>query len=278
MCTALNYAPKNHYFGRNLDWMHSYGEDVIITPRDYRIRFKEQESIDRHYAIMGMGIISEEYPLYFDGVNECGLCIAGLNFPDNAVYHKPVADKCNVASYEFIPWVLSQCKTVSDAKILLNDTNITDASFSGEFETAALHWIISDMDSTIVCESVYDGLKVYDNATGVLSNNPPFNEQIENIGKKITEDDTSSVARFINAVRLTQESVACENDSECVSHVLRILTKVGLIKRKSNNKYTIYSACINATNGVYYYKLYESEKLYKTSFSDYDLDDDNLIM
>ena len=42
--------------------------------------------MDTHFAIMGMGIINNNYPLYYDGVNEYGLCMAGLNFPDNAVY------------------------------------------------------------------------------------------------------------------------------------------------------------------------------------------------
>ena len=50
-----------------------------------------------------------DYPLYYDAVNEKGLGMAGLNFVGNAVYQEPVEDKENVAQFEFIPWVLSQC-------------------------------------------------------------------------------------------------------------------------------------------------------------------------
>ena len=41
-----------------------------------------------------------------------------------------------------------------------------------------LHWIIADKDSCIVVESMKDGLHVYDNSVGVLTNNPPFPGQM----------------------------------------------------------------------------------------------------
>jgi choloylglycine hydrolase len=37
--------------------------------------------------MIGTAIVADDYPLYFDAVNEDGLCAAGLNFPGNAVYH-----------------------------------------------------------------------------------------------------------------------------------------------------------------------------------------------
>ena len=86
MCTAITYKTKDHYFGRNLDFEISYGEMVVITPRNYPFKFRKHQEINKHYSIIGMGIVADNYPLYFDATNEKGLSMAGLNFPQNADY------------------------------------------------------------------------------------------------------------------------------------------------------------------------------------------------
>ena len=35
MCTAATYKTKDFYFGRTLDYEISYGDQVVITPRNY---------------------------------------------------------------------------------------------------------------------------------------------------------------------------------------------------------------------------------------------------
>ena len=52
MCTAATYKTKDLYFGRTLDYEFSYKEEVTITPRNYELKFKNKEAINRHYAIM----------------------------------------------------------------------------------------------------------------------------------------------------------------------------------------------------------------------------------
>ena len=87
MCTAIKVDFKDGFFGRNMDIDHSFGEQIIITPRNYRLKFKVSNSFERHYAIMGVGTVIDEYPLYADAMNEKGLCFAGLSFKDNAKYY-----------------------------------------------------------------------------------------------------------------------------------------------------------------------------------------------
>ena len=53
--------------------------------------------------------------------------------------------------------------------------NIANIAFSKEMQPATLHWMISDKDESIVVESMKDGLHVYYNPVGVMTNNPPFN-------------------------------------------------------------------------------------------------------
>ena len=88
-----------------------YGDEVTITPK--KLSPSDSRSLEKeltaHYAMIGMAYIAGDYPLYYDAVNEKGLCIAGLNFVGNAAYQEPVPEKDNVAQFELIPWLLGQC-------------------------------------------------------------------------------------------------------------------------------------------------------------------------
>ena len=124
MCTAVTYTTKNHYFGRNLDLEYSYKETITITPRNYEFKFRQVENIKNHYAIIGMAYVSDNYPLYYDAINEKGLGMAGLNFPVNADYKEIEIGKDNIAPFEFIPYILSQCSNIKETKELLENINI----------------------------------------------------------------------------------------------------------------------------------------------------------
>lgn len=43
MCTAATYQTKDFYFGRTLDYEFSYGNQVVITPRNYAFPFRHEE-------------------------------------------------------------------------------------------------------------------------------------------------------------------------------------------------------------------------------------------
>lgn len=103
MCTAVTYQTKDFYFGRTLDYELSYGEEIVITPRNYVFHFRDMGAIRKHYAMIGTAHVQNQYPLYYDAVNEKGLGMAGLNFVGNAHYGERVQGKDNVATFEFIP-------------------------------------------------------------------------------------------------------------------------------------------------------------------------------
>ena len=164
MCTAATYKTKDFYFGRTLDYEFSYGDEITITPRNYPFHFRHSDKApDSHYAIIGMAHVAGDYPLYYDAINEKGLGMAGLNFVGNAVYAEPVSDKENVAQFEFIPWILSQCATLKEARQRLSTMNLTNTQFSENFPCAQLHWILADASGCLVIESMQDGLHIYEN-------------------------------------------------------------------------------------------------------------------
>ena len=132
MCTAAAYHTKDHYFGRNLDLEYSYRESVTVTPRNFPLPFRCGKTLETHQAIIGMAFVVGGYPLYYDAANEKGLAMAGLNFPDNCCYNPAQEGKDNIAPFEFIPWILSQCATVKEARPLLERLNLTQERFSDQ--------------------------------------------------------------------------------------------------------------------------------------------------
>lgn len=178
MCTAATYQTRDFYFGRNLDYECSYGEQVVVVPRNFPFALRHGGELARHYAMIGMAHVAGGYPLFYDAVNEKGLCIAGLNFVGNAVYGKPQAGCENIAVFELIPWLLGRCANIAQARAALESLHLTDTPFSPQFPTAQLHWLLAARDGCLTVEATADGLHVYDNPAGVLTNNPPFPMQL----------------------------------------------------------------------------------------------------
>ena len=310
MCTAITYNTKDHYFGRNLDLEYSYKETVTITPRNYPFKFRKVNDINNHYAIIGMAYVADNYPLYYDAINEKGLGMAGLNFPDNADYKQEDESKDNVAPFEFIPWVLSQCASIKEVKELLNKINLVDLSFSKELPVSLLHWIIADKEKSITVESVKEGLKVYDNEVGVLTNNPTFdihmfnlnnymNLSIEppknNFSKKLNlktysrgmgalglPGDLSSASRFVKATFTKMNSLSGNSEKGSISQFFHILSSVyqqrGCV-HMGEDKYeiTIYSSCCNLDKGIYYYTTYENSQITGIDINKENLDGNKLV-
>ena len=105
MCTAIS---KGNLFGRNLDLDYSIDGKVIFTPRNHPFTFLHLGKTNNHYAILGIGLLVDDYPLYFDAFNECGLAGAGLNFPDNAKFNQVQENKNNLSYYSVKPSLMTE--------------------------------------------------------------------------------------------------------------------------------------------------------------------------
>ena len=147
MCTAATYQTRDFYMGRTLDYEFSYGDQITVTPRNYPFSFLHMPSLSHHYAMIGMAHVAGDYPLYYDGINEKGLGMAGLNFVGNAAYANVKSGCDNIAQFEFIPWILGQCASVKEVRAYLTHMNLVNTPFSEQLPLAQLHWLISDADS-----------------------------------------------------------------------------------------------------------------------------------
>lgn len=173
MCTAITYRTKSFYMGRTLDFDFAYPCEVTVMPRHFPLTLCHGGELREHFAIIGMAHTAEGYPLYFDAVNEKGLGIAGLNFVGNAAYAASGEDKPNIAQYELIPWLLGTCTTVKEACEALTSVHLTGTPFNENYPTASLHWLLADKNKAVVIEHTADGLHIYENPVGVMTNNPP---------------------------------------------------------------------------------------------------------
>lgn len=294
MCTAVTYRTKDHYFGRNLDLEYSCQESVTVTPRQYPLSFRLMGERKSHYAMIGMAYVADGYPLYYDATNEKGLSMAGLNFPQNAHYKDIKQGKENIAPFELIPWILGQCENITQVRQQLEKINLVRIDFSAQLPLSPLHWIIADRSEAITVECVEDGLKIYDNPVGVLTNNPTFDYHMLHLADfmgvtgKVPDNrfapqldlqpyslgmgsiglpgDLSSSSRFVRAVFTKMNSISSEDESASISQFFHILSSVAQPRgctqvRGDEYEFTLYSSCCNTDKGIYYYRTYENSQI-----------------
>ena len=293
MCTAATYQTRDFYMGRTLDYEFSYGEEIVITPRRFPIALRHGGVMDTHYAIIGTAHVADGFPLYYDAVNEKGLGMAGLNFVGSAQYAEVVPDRENIAQFEFIPRLLGRCATLAEAREALRTLNLTGTPFSERLPASQLHWLLADKSGAVVIESVADGLKVYDDPAGVLTNNPPFPQQMAALrnytrlsasqppadfcGVPVTLDsrgmgalglpgDLSSGSRFVRAAFTKLHSVCGESEADCVGQFFHIMETVSQTRgccevAPGEFERTIYTSCWNAARGIYYYTTYGNRRI-----------------
>ena len=251
-----------------------------------------------------MAHIVDNYPLFYDAMNEHSLAIAGLNFVNNAYYHKVQDEKKNIAQFEFISYILANYKNIDEIIKDFDNLNIVDTQYNKSYPTASLHWIIKDTHKCIVIESTKDGMFYYENKLGVLTNNPPFNYQLENLknyqyltneDNNINEQidysrgkgavglpgDLSSKSRFVRVAFTTYFSIADDTEEANVNQFFHILDSVNQTRGccKVNDKYeiTIYSSCMNLKQSIYYYKTYDNFTINGIKLKNENLDTIDLI-
>ncbi|PWB87810.1 choloylglycine hydrolase [Methanobrevibacter thaueri] len=311
MCTASNYITDDHYFGRNFDYEISYNERVTITPRNYKFEFRKIDAIESHYAIIGIAAGIDSYPLYYDACNEKGLAIAGLNFAGNAVYKEFDEDMVNVTPFELIPYLLGQAGNVAEARKLLSEINLVNINFADELPLSPLHWMLSDGKEAIVVEPLEEGLKIYDNPVGVLTNNPPFDKQLfylnnyRNLSNRNPENtfggdidldeysrgmggiglpgDLSSASRFAKVAFTRANSYSDSDEASSVGQFFHILGSVEqqngctFIDDPDLYEYTIYTSCYNTNKAILYYRTYHNSQITAVDLNREDLDSSELI-
>lgn len=313
MCTGVRFSDSkgNMYFGRNLDWTVSYGQEVVITPRRFKWKTGFSGEVQTKYAIIGMAIVEENTPLYFDCINEAGLGIAGLNFPGYTFYAKEAMNnKTNVAAYEFPLWVAANFETVDDVERALKNTVIVSKPINEKFPVSELHYIIGDAKRSIVVEYTEKGMEIFHNDVDILTNQPGYAWHKENLRnymnldsvmpKKIRWGEAEMVpfgsgsmmrglpgdyyapSRFVRAAYLNTHYPTKDTEAENVMRLFHTLGSVAMIDGAAvaidgKFEYTIYTSCYSTASKTYYYNTYDNINLRHVTLTKYDLDGSDLI-
>lgn len=279
MCTAL-WDRGGGLFGRTLDLEYTYDEQVVVAPGGL---------FGGRYRMVGMATVVEGYPLYYDGVNERGLAMAGLHFPRSGVYPPPQEGAKNVGSYALLPTVLSRCATVEEATALLRRIHLCDRAFSHAYPATSLHWMLADPQRAVVVESTTDGVQAYDNPVGVMTNEPPFPHQLTHLshfahlspneptgqwqspvsrgsGTLGMPGDYSSPSRFVRGAFGVAHSAAPHGDAGRVGQFFRLMGTVevpcGWVRAQDGRwVMTHYTACMDLQQPTYYYRTYGCHRI-----------------
>lgn len=311
MCTGVRFTDNNNnlFFGRNLDVPASYGQKIMITPRNYKIPFKHVDDIVTTKAMIGIGITAGDYPLYFDAANENGLCIANLNFPKFATYlDNEVEGKQNITSYEFMTWILQNFDTVEEIKSFDLEKNLSfiNTPLNEQMGTAPAHWLISDATASIVVEPSPRGVKVYDNPVGVLTNNPEFDWHLMNlnnylgmnpVGKDATKwgdaelwtlgvgtgafgmpGDWTPPSRFVKVAYVNHFYPTQDTEEKNVTRLFNTLKSVAMPEGAVDGEVTIYSSCYSSATKTYYFDTYNEFNLQSHTMSDEEMTKDSITI
>lgn len=314
MCTGVRFSDDKGqmFFGRNLDWSTGYGQKVVITPKNYTYYaafLGEMKS--KTGAIIGMAIIEENVPLYFDCANEAGLAIAGLNFPGYAKYEVAAVDgKTNVAAYEFPLYVAMNFGSVDEAEKALKDVAIVAKPINEKFPVSELHFIIGDGKRSIVVEYTERGMEIFDNPVDVLTNQPGYGWHKENLRNYMNlfpqmpksvnwskaemapfgsgslmrglPGDYYAPSRFVRVAYLNTHYPVKSTEEENVSRLFHTLTGVAMIDGAAQMadgkcEITVYTGGYSAATKTYYYSTYENPAITAVKMGEHNLDAAELV-
>ena len=313
MCTGVRFSDNagNMYFGRNLDWSEGYGQRVVITPRGYKYKSAFLGEMGGS-AVIGMAIVAENVPLYFDCANEHGLGVAGLNFPGYADYAPDAVDgKTNVSAYEFPLWVALNFKTEDEAEKALKEVAIVAKPINDQYPVSQLHWIIGDAKRSIVVEYTERGMEIFENKVDILTNQPGYGWHQENLRNymnlfsqmpkevrwgeaKMTAFGSGSLMRglpggfystdrFVRVAYFNTHYPVQSDEASNVSRLFHTLTGVAMIDggaSMADGKFekTVYTGGYSTASQTYYYNTYEDPAIVAVAMSDHNLDSTELIV
>lgn len=314
MCSAMTWECEDgeKLWGRTYDF-HEIADDAQIAFFPAGTYFYsrgtkqegtlcEKERITSRYAMLGAAsLIDQETPVLYEGMNECGLCGGQLYFRQFAGYGKRQEGKLPLQPVYALTYFLSQCSGLEELichlkeKVVLLQEDILG-------QKAPVHWLFSDRSGeAIVVEAQKDGLHIYRNSMGILTNSPAYPWHLQHLllyggiqnedraertlhGTALTDcfsgsgaiglpGDCSSPSRFVRLTFLKQYAKKGRGEQEGIVRMFRLLEQVafplGLVKlfpakHKPDAQlydHTIYTAVMCVDTLCYYWNTYDNPSI-----------------
>ena len=300
MCTSLTLQTKEGtiFFGRTMDFSYPLNPEIYIVPRGYQWNSTlNTKPFQNQYSFIGIG--QDISPVTFaDGVNEMGFAAAVLYFPGYAVYDTENSSddsRTSIAAIELLSYLLGHSASVDHAASHLRNLQIIGTLDAVTKSIAPLHWIIADSSGECaVIEKMENGLFLWKNPMGVLSNSPDLPWHLTNLrnymnvepfqkqqtswdGVKLTPfgqgtgtiglpGDYTPPSRFVRTAYQKSQMPIPSDDTEAVISCFHILESVSIPKGvvmtdRQTADYTQYTAFMNLSTREYYFRTYDESRI-----------------
>lgn len=300
MCTAVTFQTPagDVLFGRTMDFSYPLDPELYLVPKGLEwINIPGTHALRNRYRFMGIG--QDISPIVFaDGVNEKGLAVATLYFPDYARYDDVFSQnspQLSLAATELVRFLLGMCASVEQAASALRSVRIVGVKDAVTNTVAPLHWIMADKSGACkVIEKMADGLHILDNPIGVLSNSPNFPWHMTNLrgyvhltaaqpeqaqwgGVSLTPfgqgggtfgmpGDYTPPSRFVRTAYMkSHTAIPADRNAAAVTgfHMLESVSipKGAVITSRDTPDYTQYTAFIDLAAGEYFFTTYDNPQI-----------------
>ena len=195
MCTSFTITSSRGavVYGRTMEFTLQLQSEVIVFPAGVELTgtgLAGEPGVGGHrwtatHAAVGMNALGLE--MVVDGVNDAGLVVAAFNFPVSADFVAIADDQQAdaISCHEVGHFLLTTCKDVAEVRAALEHVPVHGprlAAYGGQ--VPRIHFSIHDAQGgSIVAEWTKGRLDVYDNPTTVLTNEPPFPSQLDNLAQ-----------------------------------------------------------------------------------------------
>ncbi len=307
-CSALAWDTQDnrHLWGRNYDFDRlAQGSGMTVLPRgtQYYGVVCEEGCFAPHtasYACVGVGLALSPSPVLYEGVNERGLMGGQLYYRGFASFSEGLPQDSSLQPPFLVYHLLAQCATVEEAvRCLEQDIQLKAIPMLGT--VPPLHWSFRDRTGeTIVVEPDRDGLHIYRNTLGVMTNSPGYPWHIQNLlnyagirdldyptveledmtleqcfsgsGAQGLPGDWGSPSRFVRLAFLKKHAVKGENEIQGVSRMFHLFQSaafpLGMVRVSHQSPVTELDKDVLPFDFTVYTSIYcaESARAYWTTY------------
>lgn len=314
MCTSIVLKSKdnNYLMARTMDFSFELEPVFAVYPRKRPMQFAYfDKPMIEHYAFMGLAKNLGDY-FIADGVNEHGLSGAALYFEGYATYEVEVIKNGSLSPIELVQFALATCKSIDEVKEMFGKYPVVEQKLELIGGVPPLHWTFQDANgNAIIVEKGREGLNIFDNKIGVMTNAPDYLWHLTNVRNYIGLDpkpvesrvlygeefkafgqasgtyglpgDLTSPSRFIKTLYNKLSISKAEDVDQLVVNAYHVLNGVDIpkgsvITARDTIDYTQYTSYMVNTTQTYYYRLYNSLEIKRKSLYDFDLDSEKIII
>lgn len=321
MCTSFKIKATDNsvVIGRTMEFAIDLKSQLTILPRGYQYKGTAPNNQpgmtwQGKYGVVGMNSFGIDS--LSDGINEAGLFFCVLYLPGFSKYQEIPAGQESKALSQLLDlsnYILSTCATIAEVKQALANVLVWGTDVPQAGGVIGLHYAVHDAGgNSIAVEYVNGELQIHDNPIGTLTNSPPFEWHMLNLGnfvnlsatnvpdlKTMNYDvkalgqgsgmlglpgDFTPPSRFVRATALTQSAIpkqTAEESSVLAYHIISSFDIVkGLVRGNENGQEVLEStqwlSISDLKNRQYFVRYYDNPAVLRVELSAIDFAKPNI--